>query len=88
MTKESKNDKIEREIALILCFALSILMIFMLTSCDTDEESSSESESKSESEEKPTPSGWSSDWGSDSPVVWGHTHSYTNGKCVCGAKQI
>ena len=34
------------------------------------------------------PGGWISSWNdSNRPVVWGHTHSYTNGECVCGAKQ-
>ena len=34
------------------------------------------------------PSGWSSIWNySNSPVVWGHTHSYTDGKCICGMKE-
>ena len=34
------------------------------------------------------PSGWDSSWNySSRPVVWGHTHTYANGKCVCGAKQ-
>ena len=31
------------------------------------------------------PSGWGSGWNnSNYPVVWGHTHSYTGGECVCG----
>ena len=31
------------------------------------------------------PSGWDYYWNdSHRPVVWGHTHSYTSGKCVCG----
>ena len=31
------------------------------------------------------PSTWTSDWNySSCPVVWGHTHSYTDGKCTCG----
>ena len=31
------------------------------------------------------PSGWNSDWNPDNrPVVWGHSHSYENHKCVCG----
>ena len=34
------------------------------------------------------PSGWSSSWNySNCPVVWGHTHSYTDGKCICGMKE-
>ncbi len=34
------------------------------------------------------PSGWDSSWNDSSrPVVWGHTHSYTNGQCICGNKQ-
>ena len=33
-------------------------------------------------------SGWDSDWNySNRPVVWGHTHSYTDGECVCGMKE-
>ena len=31
------------------------------------------------------PSGWDSYWNnSNCPVVWGHTHEYENGSCVCG----
>jgi hypothetical protein len=34
------------------------------------------------------PSGWNSDWNySNRPVVWGHTHTYENGECVCGKTQ-
>ena len=34
------------------------------------------------------PRGWGSDWNySGRPVKWGHTHSYTNGECICGMKQ-
>ena len=34
------------------------------------------------------PSGWDSSWNySNRPVEWGHTHSYTDGKCVCGVKE-
>ena len=34
------------------------------------------------------PSGWYSNWNySNRPVVWGHTHSYTDGQCVCGTKE-
>ena len=34
------------------------------------------------------PSEWNSKWNySNRPVVWGHTHSYTDGKCICGVKQ-
>ena len=34
------------------------------------------------------PSGWDSSWNySDCPVVWGHTHSYTSGECVCGKSE-
>ena len=33
-------------------------------------------------------SGWESDWNySNRPVVWGHTHSYTDGECICGVKE-
>ncbi len=32
--------------------------------------------------------GWYNNWNSsDRPVVWGHTHSYTSGKCVCGKSE-
>ena len=35
-----------------------------------------------------TPSGWDSNWNSSNrPVVWGHTHAYENGSCVCGKTQ-
>ena len=31
------------------------------------------------------PSGWDANWNPDNcPVVWGHTHTYENGVCVCG----
>ena len=31
------------------------------------------------------PSGWVASWNSyGRPVVWGHTHTYENGSCVCG----
>lgn len=34
------------------------------------------------------PSGWDRDWNVDScPVVWGHTHSFVDGECVCGVKE-
>ena len=34
------------------------------------------------------PRGWDSWWNdSDCPVVWGHTHSYTDGECICGVKK-
>ena len=38
-----------------------------------------------EAEEQPE--NWESDWCGNATVVWGHTHSYTNGECVCGAKE-
>ena len=34
------------------------------------------------------PSGWSYYWNySYCPVVWGHTHSYIDGECICGVKE-
>ena len=34
------------------------------------------------------PSGWVASWNSyGRPVVWGHTHTYENGECLCGAKE-
>ena len=34
------------------------------------------------------PSGWKSGWNySNCSVVWGHTHAYENGECVCGIKE-
>ena len=31
------------------------------------------------------PSSWHSSWNySNRPVVWGHTHAYENGSCICG----
>lgn len=34
------------------------------------------------------PSGWHYSWNlSNRPVEWGHTHSYTGGKCVCGKSE-
>ena len=34
------------------------------------------------------PEDWDSYWNfSDRPVVWGHSHTYKNGSCVCGTKE-
>ena len=34
------------------------------------------------------PDGWDSEWNwSERPVIWGHTHSYEEGQCVCGIKE-
>ena len=34
------------------------------------------------------PSGWDSYWNSSyRTVVWGHSHSYEDGECVCGARE-
>ena len=36
------------------------------------------------------PSGWNSSWnynGLELPVIWGHTHSYTDSKCICGKSE-
>ncbi|MBE6624991.1 MAG: TIR domain-containing protein [Ruminococcaceae bacterium] len=39
-------------------------------------------------EAQSAPSGWDSYWCySIHSIVWGHTHSYTGGKCVCGKSQ-
>jgi hypothetical protein len=34
------------------------------------------------------PEGWDSYWkNSNRPVVWGHSHTFKNGSCVCGTKE-
>ena len=34
------------------------------------------------------PSGWATSWNySNRPVVWGHTHEYENGTCICGKSE-
>ena len=41
-----------------------------------------------EIEESEKPEGWDSSWNnSGRPVVWGHSHTFTNGSCVCGTKE-
>ena len=40
-----------------------------------------------EAEELPDSWNWGWNYNSECPVEWGHTHSYTSGKCVCGKSE-